>query len=157
MQNAGHSDLVQRPDGSWALVYHGVRTRGTSPEWHVLGRETFASEIVWEDGWPRLGAPIEPASPAVVREDLTGPVLPLSWVAPGRFPGEVLERVDGGWRLTAAGEGAEPTFVGRRQAHLYARVRATLRAGEGEGQGYCIVGDRRLTCWFRAGTGRVVI
>ena len=39
VQNAGHSDLVSRPDGSWALVYHGVRVRGTSPQWHVMGRE----------------------------------------------------------------------------------------------------------------------
>ena len=41
------------PDGGWAIVYHGVRARGSSPEWHVLGRETFADEVVWEDGWPR--------------------------------------------------------------------------------------------------------
>ncbi len=47
MQNTGHADLVERPDGSWAIVYHGVRPRGSSPEWHVLGRETFADEVVW--------------------------------------------------------------------------------------------------------------
>ena len=33
-------------DGSWAIVYHGVRARGSSPEWHVLGRETFADVTV---------------------------------------------------------------------------------------------------------------
>ena len=71
MQNTGHADLVERPDGSWAIVYHGVRARGSSPEWHVLGRETFADEVVWTDGWPVLTGHVEPASgrPAVT-EDL---------------------------------------------------------------------------------------
>jgi xylan 1,4-beta-xylosidase len=133
VQNVGHSDLVQRPDGSWALVYHGVRTRGTSPEWHVLGRETFASEVVWEDGWPRVGAPIEPAEPAAVTESLDGPELPLSWAAPGRFPGDVLQAVDGGWQLAADRAGSDPVFVGRRQAHLYSRIRAELSAAQGAG------------------------
>ena len=45
VQNTGHADLVERPDGGWALVYHGVRARGSSPEWHVLGRETFVDNI----------------------------------------------------------------------------------------------------------------
>ena len=48
VQNTGHADLVERPDGGWAIVYHGVRARGSSPEWHVLGRETFADEVVWD-------------------------------------------------------------------------------------------------------------
>jgi beta-xylosidase len=47
VQNTGHADLVQRLDGSWAMVFHGVRARGASPQWHVLGRETFALEIDW--------------------------------------------------------------------------------------------------------------
>ena len=64
MQNTGHADLVERPDGSWAIVYHGVRARGSSPEWHVLGRETFADEVVWEDGWPVLTGHVEPAASA---------------------------------------------------------------------------------------------
>ena len=64
MQNTGHADLVERPDGSWAIVYHGVRARGSSPEWHVLGRETFADEVVWTDGWPVLTGHLEPAAGA---------------------------------------------------------------------------------------------
>jgi xylan 1,4-beta-xylosidase len=42
VQNTGHADLVQRPDGRWAMVYLGTRPRGYAPQWHVLGRETFA-------------------------------------------------------------------------------------------------------------------
>ncbi|SFF87431.1 glycoside hydrolase family 43 protein [Blastococcus tunisiensis] len=126
VQSTGHSDLVQRPDGSWALVYHGVRTRGSSPEWHVLGRETFADDVVWEDGWPVLAGHVEPstAPDAAVREELTGTVLPPTWVAASRFPSEVVDPADDGWCVTAAG--AQPVFVGRRQEHLFARVRARL-------------------------------
>src|SRR5690606_13882884 len=54
VQNAGHSDLVQLPDGSWAAVYLGARPRGTTPMYHVLGRETFLAGVEWVDGWPVL-------------------------------------------------------------------------------------------------------
>jgi xylan 1,4-beta-xylosidase len=124
VQNTGHSDLVQRPDGSWAIVYHGVRARGSSPEWHVLGRETFADEVVWEDGWPVLAGRLEPALPPdrPVTEVYDGGALPPSWVAASRFPSEFTGAEDGGLRVTADGE----VFVGRRQEHLHARVRARL-------------------------------
>ncbi|MGY1685087.1 family 43 glycosylhydrolase [Geodermatophilus sp. SYSU D00867] len=127
VQNTGHADLVQRSDGSWAVVFHGVRPRGTSPEFHVLGRETFAAEVEWADGWPRLGEWLSPPGGAVaVEEDLGGP----AWVAPRRFPGELLSRVEGGRRLTAADPdpaSEDLAFVGRRQEHLHARFRAAVR------------------------------
>jgi hypothetical protein len=127
VQNTGHADLVQRPDGSWAIVFHGVRPRGTSPQFHVLGRETFAAEVAWADGWPRLGEWLTPAGGAVeVADDLPGP----AWVAPRRFPGELLTPVEGGRRLAAADPdpaSEDLAFVGRRQEHLSARFRATVR------------------------------
>lgn len=46
---------------------------------------------------------------------------------------DLVQRPDGGWRLTATGAGEQPAFAGRRQAHLYARARAALGAGNGEG------------------------
>lgn len=126
VQNTGHADLVERPDGTWAIVYHGVRTRGSSPEWHVLGRETFADEIVWEDGWPVLTDHVDPpaAVDAVVREDLSSRALPPSWVAASRFPSEVVTRQDDAWCVTA--DGPQPVFVGRRQEHLFGRARARV-------------------------------
>jgi hypothetical protein len=60
VQNTGHADLVQRPDGSWAMVLLGVRTAGGTPGWHVLGRETFAVELTWAGGWPAVTSVIEP-------------------------------------------------------------------------------------------------
>jgi hypothetical protein len=126
VQNTGHADLVERPDGSWAMVYHGMRARGSSPEWHVLGRETFADEVVWEDGWPVVAGHLEPTASAgtAVREDLAGPSMPPAWVAASRFPDGVAEWSDGGWQVRA--DGGEPVFLGRRQQHLYARARAHL-------------------------------
>lgn len=133
VQNTGHADLAQRPDGSWAVVFHGVRPRGTSPQFHVLGRETFAAEVVWEDGWPRLGEWLTPPGDAVeVADDLSGP----AWVAPRRFPAELLTRVEGGWRLSAADPdpaSEDLAFVGRRQEHEDARFRAVVRAPGGVG------------------------
>jgi xylan 1,4-beta-xylosidase len=123
VQNTGHADLVERPDGSWAIVYHGVRARGSSPEWHVLGRETFADDVVLTDGWPVLTGHVEPSAD-LVPEDLTGGELPASWVAASCWPADVVVREESAWRVGAAGE--EPVFVGRRQEHLYARVRARL-------------------------------
>ena len=123
VQNTGHADLAERPDGSWAIVYHGVRPRGSSPEWHVLGRETFADDVEWEDGWPVLTGHVEPAG-GPLTEDLTRDELPPSWVVASGWASEVVAGADGGWRVSATG--AEPVFVGRRQEHLYARVRARL-------------------------------
>jgi hypothetical protein len=132
VQNTGHADLVQRPDGRWAIVYHGIRARGGTPEWHVLGRETFAADVEWVDGWPRLTAPIEPSVPPVVQiDELTGDTVPVSWITPSRFPAEILRRREEAWELAAAED--EPVFVGRRQQHLYAVVRATLDVTAGSG------------------------
>ncbi|MGY1625159.1 family 43 glycosylhydrolase [Geodermatophilus sp. SYSU D00965] len=130
VQNTGHADLVERPDGSWAIVFHGVRPRGASPEFHVLGRETFAAEVEWVDGWPRLGRWLTPPAEPVRVEELAGPVLPVSWVAPRRFPGDLLTPVEGGWRLAARDPdpaSEDLAFAGRRQEHLSARFRATVR------------------------------
>ena len=38
IQNTGHADLVEAPDGSWWMVLLGVRPRGGTPGWHVIGR-----------------------------------------------------------------------------------------------------------------------
>lgn len=52
VQNAGHMDIFETVDGSWAAVFLGVRPRGNSPRYHVNGRETFIAGVDWVDGWP---------------------------------------------------------------------------------------------------------
>ncbi|MDR6974246.1 hypothetical protein J2X68_000924 [Streptomyces sp. 3330] len=132
VQSTGHADLVQRPDGTWAMVYLGVRPRGGSPEWHVLGRETFACEVRWSEGWPGTAGPIQPEAVPELTEHLTAAdrALPSSWVAPGAFPDDVLTVTDRGRRLTAK---AGPVFAGRRQEHLYLRASAAVVAPEETG------------------------
>jgi beta-xylosidase len=52
VQSTGHADLVELPDGRWAAVYLAVRPRGSSPRFHVNGRETFLAGVEWVDDWP---------------------------------------------------------------------------------------------------------
>ncbi|MFI1994854.1 family 43 glycosylhydrolase [Actinoplanes sp. NPDC020271] len=127
VQSTGHADLVRRPDGSWAIVYHGTRPRGVTPEWHVLGRETFASNVEWTDGWPELTTPVEPVTAPAVTIDELGDTLPPHWAGAHRFAGELLRRTGKGWVLTG------PGFAGRRQQHHDVRVTATLDARHGTG------------------------
>ncbi len=131
VQNTGHADLVERPDGSWAMVFHGVRPRGSSPQWHVLGRETFVADVDWKNGWPRLGKWLTSSVSRIDDEELAGAELPVSWVSPGRFPATHLRRAADGWWLSAREDGV--AFVGRRQEHLSARVRAVIETGVGVG------------------------
>lgn len=84
MQSVGHADLVQAPDGSWAAVYLGVRPRGSTPGYHVLGRETFLAGVSWVDGWPVFDAgrfDFEQTSTAFT-EDFAGKHLASRWVVP---------------------------------------------------------------------------
>ncbi|MFC4565921.1 family 43 glycosylhydrolase [Nocardiopsis mangrovi] len=152
VQNTGHADLVERPDGTWAMVFLGVRPTGSFPGWHVLGRETFAVDIAWRDGWPVVAGPVEPAAVPPVRECLGERVPGPGWVGAGVFPGDVLRWSRDGWRLSARGH--ERTFVGRRQQHTTVTARAEIEAGGGAGA-LEIRTDPRHAVTLEAGGGRV--
>ena len=82
VQNTGHGDLVQAHDGSWWLVFLGVRPAGSSPGYHVLGRETFLAPVTWKDGWPVVGEITDgPAWTEPVREDFDSPRLHPRWIS----------------------------------------------------------------------------
>ncbi len=49
IQNIGHGDLVDTPDGEWYLVMLGTRPVNNAAE---LGRETFLARVEWQEGWP---------------------------------------------------------------------------------------------------------
>ncbi|WP_328709006.1 glycoside hydrolase family 43 protein [Microbispora hainanensis] len=79
IQNTGHGDLVQAPDGSWHMLLLGVRPRGVTPGFHVLGRETFLRAAMALGPAPapaRLlpGRPAELAAPARRRRVARRPV-----------------------------------------------------------------------------------
>ncbi|QUX31363.1 family 43 glycosylhydrolase [Nocardiopsis akebiae] len=124
VQSTGHADLVQRPDGSWAAVFLGVRPSGSFPGWHVLGRETFAADVAWREGWPTVIGPVEPAAPPRVRASLGEGTLGPDWVGAGVFPDRALRWSGDRWRMSPPGE--ERVFVGRRQEHTNMTVRAGI-------------------------------
>ncbi len=54
IQATGHGDLIEHTDGSWWIVFLGIRQVG---DWlrgvgHHLGRETYLAPVQWIDGWP---------------------------------------------------------------------------------------------------------
>src|SRR5690606_30747811 len=177
VQNTGHADLVQAPDGSWWMVLLGVRPRGFTPDVHVLGRETFLTPVEWdEDGWPVV-APVPerhpapggawhpvPAPPA--RDDFDEPALAPHWISP-------FARPEGSWSLTerpgrltlhATGPTLDspghtfhrrrPPFLGGGPQHHDCRVTARLDPGTGRG-GLCVRLDEAHHYEIEAGDGEV--
>ncbi|GAA3484972.1 hypothetical protein GCM10018966_095040 [Streptomyces yanii] len=130
------------------MVLLGVRPRGGTPGWHVLGRETFLAAVSWVDGWPVVGdlSPVMPAPPwplqpgavAPVRDDFDLSELAPCWVSPRQRPAEnCTTKERAGW-LTLHARGSslddlDVTFIGRRQQHLSCRVRALVDPAEGRG------------------------
>jgi hypothetical protein len=105
VQNTGHADLVEAPDGSWWMVFLGVRPKGMTPGFHVMGRETFLAPVEWVDGWPVVGEIVDaPVVTGVERDvDTTHP----KWI-----------------RLRGSDD-----FVGRRQQHHRFRASARVEPG----------------------------
>jgi xylan 1,4-beta-xylosidase len=131
VQCTGHADLVETADGRWLAVLLGVWVRGSTRAFGSLGRETFATDVTWVDGWPSL-APVDarartPLPPFVDHfdTDRLGP----DWIAVRTPPDAVADLLG---QLTLHGTGATmddriPTFLGRRQTRLDARIAATVR------------------------------
>jgi len=84
VQSVGHADLVTTPDGTWAMVHLGTRPRGSTPGFHVLGRETFLAAVTWDDAWPQVHADgfAIPAIDTAFVEDFADPSLDPRWVVP---------------------------------------------------------------------------
>jgi beta-xylosidase len=147
IQNTGHADLVQGPDGSWWMVALGVRPGGGTPGWHVLGRETYLAPVAWADGWPVVGElslampvppwPLHPYAAEPVRDDFVAELHPR-WVSLRYRPAEYCTTDErSGW-LTLRARGAslddpEVTLVGRRQQHHSCRVRTLIDPARGSG------------------------
>lgn len=152
IQGTGHADLVEDATGNWWMVFLAFRPQGGF-YWQHLGRETFLAPVRWDaQGWPVVndGRPIAlemrvqglpgrdlPAAPTLaVRDDFDGPLGP-AWNFlrnPVRASVSTTERR--GW-LTLHGtavpldqaKGVSPTYVGRRQEHLRARIASRIDFG----------------------------
>jgi hypothetical protein len=107
VQNTGHGDLVQRSDGTWALLYLGVRARGFSPLFHTNGRETFIAGVEWVDGWPVVveDAFEVPVVDTSFDDRFETDQLSLRWIAPGHLPSTFTEVVPDGLRIRSPHEG----------------------------------------------------
>jgi len=137
VQATGHAELVQAADGSWWLLFLGIRGVGAFPMAHHLGRETNLAPVHWEAGWPVVGAdglapqglafeplPLHPWPAPQVRDDFDTPQLGLCWnLLRNPRPGSWSLAERPGWltlhgsELTLSDVDA-PAFVGRRQEHF---------------------------------------
>jgi xylan 1,4-beta-xylosidase len=156
IQSTGHADLVEAVDGSWWMVLLGVRPRGTTPGFHVLGRETFLTPVQWRDGWPEPTAlspdmdqtppgPEEEPAP-LGREDFDASALAPYWVAVRRPPAAMSSLGERPGYLVLAGSEAtldspEPVFIGRRQQHHHCHVSTRLDVGSAAEAGLTVYMD----------------
>jgi xylan 1,4-beta-xylosidase len=139
IQNTGHADLVDTPDGGSALVMLGMRPLGMTQSFSPLGRETFMTPVAWADGWPQP-EPVELGPRDGVEETVfdfadQSSLDDPGWLAVRTTPAAVASLAGG--RLTITGDRGlddpHPRFIGRRQLHLTANVSATIDASAGSG------------------------
>ncbi|MGW0705642.1 family 43 glycosylhydrolase [Streptomyces sp. NPDC002643] len=132
VQNTGHADLVQCPDGTWAMVHLGVRPRGQSPGFHGNGRETFLAGVDWVDGWPVVdeGRFTTPPADHSFEDAFHGPLHPR-WVSPGAGPERFARPDGGGVVLARTAETAAPALLATRVLDQDWSAEVTLEPGEG--------------------------
>ncbi len=146
IQATGHADLIEAHNGSWWLVFLGIRPNNGFPRCHHLGRETFLAPVTWtKDGWPVVGRngkvslemeadylPLHPWGKKDVRDDFKSQELGLQWNFlrnPRKEDWSLIERP--GWLRLLGSEITlddtdSPAFVGRRQQHLCCCITALL-------------------------------
>ncbi len=139
IQNTGHGDLVDTPDGETLMFLLGVRPRGAVRSFSALGRETFHTRVHWVDGWPGAD-PVQLAPrPGPYEERIRfDAALDDGWMAIRRTPSSIADLVAEPGALILHGEGvgmgaASPVFVGRRQLHQTSSVRVDVAALHGRG------------------------
>jgi xylan 1,4-beta-xylosidase len=164
IQALGHADMVETPDGWWAVCL-GIRPR--DGRFHVIGRETFLAPVTWSaEGWPVIGTKgsVDLTMPApqlkevtwpeeAVRDDFTNRELGLHWNYLRNPHSEQYSLKDHpgflrlkGSALTLNDKLDSPAFVGRRQEHLSCRVATKLSftpANENEEAGLVIRADEK--------------
>jgi hypothetical protein len=113
-----------------------VRSRGSNPGYHVLGRETFLAGISWESGWPRFEEDRFkiPATDTSFVDDFSSDGLHPRWISPANNPASFTERAPfgheypdapAGLLLRGGGEGGKPLLATRPRDETW-RARATL-------------------------------
>ncbi|GLY07769.1 glycoside hydrolase family 43 protein [Actinoplanes sp. NBRC 101535] len=138
VQNTGHGDLVEGPDGQTLMVLLGVRPGGGTRAFSPLGRETFVTRVEWVNDWP-IAEPVSLAVRSAVTDSVRfdGP-LDNRWIAVRRAP-ESVATVDvsrSELRIVADGSGLSgpsPAFIGRRQLTIAVQSSTTVDISRGVG------------------------
>jgi len=133
VQNTGHADLVELADGSWAMVYLGVRPRGVSPLFHTNGRETFIAKVDWIDGWPVINEDHfdVPERDHSFTDRFDSGALDVRWIAPGAGPERFVTLGASGATLISDDTDPAARLLACRVRDLAWSAQATVRAGEG--------------------------
>ncbi|MEO5774645.1 MAG: glycoside hydrolase family 43 protein [Sphingomicrobium sp.] len=173
--STGHADLVQLPNGDWWSVFLG--TRPYEGDFYNTGRETFMLPVTWQNGWPRISRPGQPIPythrmpplPAsgkpfntrhmVLREEFAGKALGPEWMMM-RNPRERWHSLSGGAlhltpRPVGLGDFGNPSFIARRQQHMYASVSTAVRfnpRGEADRAGLAALQNDEY--WFALSVAR---
>lgn len=160
INSVGHSDLVRLANGEWWAVMLASRPDGG--DHRILGRETFAVPVIWEDDWPvysphtgrvefRYPAPdlpLHPYVPAAACDHFDRPELDMVWnhLRTPRQPYWSLAERPGWLRLhgkrETVCEQANPAMIMRRQQHMSFCARTQLEAEIAAG------GCAGITAWM---------
>ena len=165
----GHGDLIEAHDGTWWMVFLGIRTFASPMHArHTLGRETFLAPVTWDaDGWPLVNGngtiEIEMATPTLphqpwptppVREHFTAAPFAPHWIHLRQpAPGLVTPTARGlrlmGSATRLSDERGAPAFLGRRQLHHTCRFAAHVHfdpVREGDEAGLSIFATELYRC-----------
>ncbi|MDE7247891.1 MAG: family 43 glycosylhydrolase, partial [Lachnospiraceae bacterium] len=150
VQCVGHGDLVETAEGEWYMAHLAVRP---TDGYTTLGRETFLTRVVWENGWPvvnpgmgrvtdQVEVGLEPWEPVHTVQEadriydfgrmsrLGDEFLFLRNPVPEKYSlcaGEGLTLAGGGCGLT---QKLSPVYVGVRQRHHHFRADALISLPE---------------------------
>jgi alpha-N-arabinofuranosidase len=165
--SAGHADLVQLPSGEWWATFLAVRPY--EGDYYNTGRETFLMPVRSESGWPRITAPGEVIPYVLKRPPLTATGEPFSrrrtmvreefdrvlgpeWIMM-RNPRERWYAVTGGTlrlqpRAVGLSDLGNPSFLARRQQHMFASASTSVRFRPAAGQKAGITALQNDEYWF---------
>ena len=178
IENAGHADLIEAPDGSWWAIFLGSRTYGGTH--YNTGRETFLLPVTWKNDWPVI-LPKGEAIPYVVRgpaqmgiksqapatgnftwrDDFDTPLLKPEWsyvrVPPRKWA--VVRNPRGGLvihpQATALESLKSPSFLARRQQHTSFEASTAFVAPRTGGVAAGMVAFQSEDFWYFLGVHRV--
>lgn len=150
--STGHADLIQDLNGDWWALF--LACRPYLGNHYNLGRETFMAPIKWEDGWPTINPDFDevqysyPFTAALAtpenyeplngsftkRDNFSKPQLDLYWMtirAPYQDWCQLMVNEQGqGLAMQVQPfsllEKATPSFIGRRQQHLFCKATTEL-------------------------------